>query len=282
VKTPGTILFYWITRIALYSVISLIACIILKIAYNGLPVISWSYLTEFPREGGGAGGIFPAIVGTLCLIVGTTVVSIPLGVATAIYLNEYASRRFFIKVVERSIFTLAGVPPIVFGLFGLGVFVYFLGFGSSILSGSLTLACMMLPMVIVTTKESLKSVPNTIREASLALGATKWETIRKNVLPYSLPGILTGSILGIGRIAGETAPILFTATAFLLPELPSSIFDQVMTLPYHLYILSTQHPNQEVALPMQYGVSLVLLMLVVLTNSISIIVRSIVRSKYKW
>jgi phosphate transport system permease protein len=221
-------------------------------------------------------------VGTLCLVTGTIVVALPLGMAGAIYLTEYAKQNRFAQVVRMAIVTLAGIPSIVFGLFGLGLFVIFLKFGASILSGSLTLACMVLPIIIVASEEALKSVPQSFREGSLALGATKWQTIRKNVLPYSIPGMLTGSILAIGRAAGETAPILLTVAAFYLPKLPHSIFDQVMALPYHLYILATQLPDPDAALPMQYGTAFVLICLVLGLNLAAIILRSHFRKKYRW
>jgi phosphate transport system permease protein len=207
---------------------------------------------------------------------------LPLGIGCAIYLSEYAGRNRFSELVRLAIITLAGVPSIVYGLFGLGLFVLFFHFGTSILSGSLTLACMVLPTIIVASEESLRAVPKGFREASLALGATKWQTIRTNVLPYSLSGMITGSILAIGRAAGETAPILLTVAAFFLPKLPNSIFDQVMALPYHLYILATQHPEADKVLPMQYGTALVLLLVVLGMNIGAIIIRIYFRKKYKW
>jgi phosphate transport system permease protein len=221
-------------------------------------------------------------VGTFCLTAGTIVVALPLGIGCAIYLAEYAEQNRFSELVRLAIITLAGVPSIVYGLFGLGLFVIFCHFGTSILAGSLTLACMVLPLIIVTSEEALRAVPRGFREASLALGATKWETIRTNVLPYSISGMITGSILAIGRAAGETAPILLTAAAFFLPKLPGSIFDQVMALPYHLYILSTQHPEAEKVLPLQYGTALVLLLLVLGMNIGAIVIRIYFRKKYKW
>jgi phosphate transport system permease protein len=252
------------------------------IFFNGIPAISWDFITAGPEKSGAEGGIFPAIIGTLYLVLGTILIALPLGMFSAIYLTEYAKQTRFTQTLRMAIVTLAGVPSIVFGLFGLGLFVISLDFGASILAGSITLACMILPTIIVASEEALKSVPQYMREGSLALGATKWETIYKNVLPYAMPGMLTGSILGIGRAAGETAPILLTAAAFFLPELPSSVFDQVMALPYHLYILATQHPEAQKILPMQYGTALVLLFLVVGLNLAAIILRIRVRKKYKW
>jgi phosphate transport system permease protein len=263
-------------------VVFFIAYILLNILIKGLPAISWEFLTADPQKSGAEGGILPAILGTFYLVIGTITVALPLGMFSAIYLTEYAKQTKFTQSIRMAIVTLAGVPSIVFGLFGLGLFVITLNFGSSILAGSLTLACMILPTIIVASEEALKSVPQYMREGSLALGATKWETIYKNVLPYALPGMLTGAILGIGRAAGETAPILLTAAAFFLPELPTSVFDQVMALPYHLYILATQHPDAQKILPMQYGTALVLLFLVIGLNLIAIFLRIRVRKKYKW
>ncbi|MFO7775769.1 MAG: phosphate ABC transporter permease PstA [Candidatus Hydrogenedentota bacterium] len=269
-------------RAITYFVVLVIGYIIFDIVWNGLPAISWEFLTERPRRSGAEGGIFPAIVGTFYLVVGTIVVALPLGMASAVYLSEYARQGRFTRTIRLAIVTLAGVPSIVFGLFGLGLFVYFFGFGQSILAGSLTLACMVLPTIIVSSEEALRAVPNALREGSLALGATKWETIRYNVLPYSIPGMLTGAILGIGRAAGETAPILLTAAAFFLPRLPRSIFDEVMALPYHLYILATQHPDTATVRPMQYGTAFVLLALVLGLNLAAIILRSRFRKKFQW
>ncbi len=281
-KTFLHTLIVWGMRAATYLIIAIIGYILFDIVRHGLPAISWAFLTTMPERAGAAGGIFPAIVGTLCLILGTILVALPLGVAAAIYLSEYARQGRFTQLVRLAIVTLAGVPSIVFGLFGLGLFVLFFKFGTSILAGNLTLACMILPTIIVASEESLRAVPQGFREASLALGATKWQTIYKNVLPYSLPGMLTGSILGVGRVAGETAPILLTVAAFFLPRLPNSIFDQVMALPYHLYILSTQHPDMNLVRPLQYGTALVLIALVLGLNLGAIALRIYFRKKYKW
>lgn len=274
--------FFWLMRLVTYAIVVVIAYIIFDIVYKGLPAISWEFLTGFPQRSGAEGGILPAIVGTLSLVFGSIIVALPLGMASAIYLSEYATQGRFTRAIRLAIITLAGVPSIVFGLFGLGLFVLFLDFGASIISGSLTLACMILPTIIVSSEEALKAVPQTLREGSLALGATKWQTIYKNVLPYSFSGMLTGSILGIGRAAGETAPILLTVAAFYLPKLPKSIFDQVMALPYHLYILATQHPEAEAVRPMQYGTALVLIALVLGVNMFAILLRSRFRRKYRW
>jgi len=254
--------------------------IIFFIIQNGWKAISWEFLTAMPKMGMRAGGIFPAILGTLYLVFGTMIFSIPLGILSAIYLTEYAKDNGLTRLVKLAIINLAGVPSVVYGLFGLGVFVLFLKFGASILAGSLTLSIMVLPIIITTSKEALDSVPQSFREVSLSLGATKWQTIRYSVLPHALPGILTGVILGISRAAGETAPILFTVAAFYLPKLPNSIFDQVMALPYHLYVISTQVPN--VKIETRYGTALVLLMLVLTMNLVAIIVRSRFRKMKKW
>ncbi len=275
-------LFFLLLRLVTYSMVMMIGFILFDIVHKGLPVISVAFLLAPPQQSGAAGGIFPAIIGTFYLVIGTLVVALPLGIASAIYLTEYAEQGRFTGMVRMAILTLAGVPSIVFGLFGLGLFVIFCKFGASILSGSLTLACMVLPTIIVASEEALRAVPQSLREGSLALGATKWQTIRKNVLPYAVSGMLTGSILGIGRAAGETAPILLTAAAFYLPKLPTSIFDQVMALPYHLYILATQHPAAHKVIPMQYGTSLVLLTLVLGFSMSAILLRAYFRKKYRW
>ncbi|MBL7128561.1 MAG: phosphate ABC transporter permease PstA [Ignavibacteria bacterium] len=273
---------FWAVRFITYSIVAIIGYIIFDIVIKGLPTINLEFITGFPRSSGSEGGILPAIVGTVYLVFGAILVSLPLGMASAIYLSEYAKQGRFTRMIRLAIVTLAGVPSIVFGLFGLGLFVIFLGFGASIISGSFTLAFMILPTIIVSSEEALQAVPKSNREGSLALGATEWQTIYKNVLPYALPGMFTGSILGVGRAAGETAPILLTVAAFFLPRLPSSIFDQVMALPYHLYILATQHPEAEKVLPLQYGTALVLLILVLIFNLAAIFLRSYFRKKYKW
>lgn len=273
---------YGVIWFVTYLVVFMVGYIIFDIVIKGLPAISWGFLTQMPAKSGSQGGILPAIVGTFYLVIGTVAIALPLGIASAIYLNEYSKPSTFTRMIRLGISTLAGVPSIVFGLFGMGLFVLALGFGKSILAGSLTLACMVLPTIIVASEEALKAVPDSMREGSLALGATKWQTIYKNVLPYALPGMLTGSILGIGRAAGETAPIIFTVAATLLPRLPRSIFDQVMALPYHLYMLATQMPNQATIKPMQYGTAFVLLVIVLGVDVVAIIFRSRLRRKNKW
>lgn len=272
----------WSMRFFTYAIVLGVGYILFDIILKGIPAISWEFLTGYPRKGGSEGGILPAIVGTTWLIIGSIGVALPLGMASAIYLSEYASQNRFNRLIRLAIITLAGVPSIVFGLFGLGLFVLFFDFGTSIIAGSLTLAFMILPTIIVSSEEALRAVPQALREGSLALGATRWQTIYKNVLPYALPGMFTGSILGIGRAAGETAPILLTVAAFYLPILPTSIFDQVMALPYHLYVLATQHPDTQKVLPLQYGTALVLLLLVTGFNLIAIFLRMRFRKKYKW
>lgn len=255
---------------------------LIYILMNGVGAISWEFLTEPPRDSMTKGGIMPAILGTLFLTAGAIVIALPLGVASAIYLSEYAREGKVIRIIRVGINCLAGVPSIVFGLFGLGLFVVFLKFGSSILSGSLTLAFLILPTIIGASEEALKAVPQTFREASLGLGVSKWQTILRIVLPNALPGVLTGSILGIGRAAGETAPIMFTAAAFFTAKLPQSIFDEVMALPYHVYVLATAGTHIEETRPIQYGTVLVLVALVLGIDLIAIIMRSYIRKKKGW
>jgi len=254
----------------------IIAIIIIK----GAPAINWEFLSDMPRQGMRAGGIFPAIVGTLYLVSGAIIFALPIGLLAAIYLSEYAKDNFLTRLIKLAIVNLAGVPSVVYGLFGLALFVVFFKFGVSILSGSLTLGIMILPIIITTSREALESVPYSFREVSLSLGASKWQTIRHIVLPNAIPGILTGTILGLGRAAGETAPILFTVAAFYLPQLPQSVFNQVMALPYHLYVISTQVPNVDEKI--RYGTALVLLVLVLFVNLVAIIIRYRFRKKKKW
>ena len=241
---------------------------------KGLPAISWSFLTEMPRDSMTAGGILPCIVGTLCLSLGTMCVAFPLGVASAVYLNEYARPGRTLRLIRLGINNLAGVPSVVFGLFGLAFFVTFFGLGVSLLSGILTLSILVLPVIIGTAEEALKSVPQTYREASLGLGATKWQTIRLVVLPAALPGMLTGAILGLSRVAGETAAIMFTASVFFTPNLPTSLTDSVMALPYHIYVLATAGTDIDKTRPLQYGTALVLIVLVLGMNLGAIIYRA--------
>ena len=257
--------------------------IVLVVGYivvQGAPAISWEFLSQMPRGGMREGGILPAIVGTLWLTAGTAVFAVPLGVAMAIYLAEYASDNLLTRLVRLSIINLSGIPSVVYGLFGLGMFVLFLGFGSSILAGALTLAIMTLPVIISTSEEALRAVPQSFRTVSISLGGTKWQTISRVVLPQALPGILTGVILGLERAAGETAPILFTVAAFFLPRLPHSVFDQTMALPYHLFVISTQVPGMPVKI--QYGTALVLLIFVLSMNLLAAGLRSYYRRRRQW
>lgn len=254
--------------------------VILYILKNGIDVVNWEFITQAPRNGMKEGGIFPAIVGTVLLIIGTMLCSLPVGVLAAIYLVEYASDNFFTRLIKLSVVNLSGIPSIIYGLFGFTLFVLFLRLGTSILAGSLTLAIMSLPVIITATKEALETVPWSFREISFSLGATKWQTVRYCVLPYAIPGILTGTVLSLSRAAGETAPILFTVAAFYLPRLPRTVFDQVMALPYHLYVISTQVPNMP--LELSFATAFVLIALVFLMNLVSIILRAHFRKKKQW
>jgi phosphate transport system permease protein len=257
-----------------------IGLIVLIIIQKGLPAINCQFLSDIPRQGMRSGGIWPAILGTVYLVSGAIIFALPIGLLAAVYLSEYAGDNLLTRIIKLAIVNLAGVPSVVYGLFGLALFVVFFKFGASILAGSLTLGIMILPIIITSSREALESIPNSFREVSLSLGASKWQTIRHIVLPNAVPGILTGTILGLGRAAGETAPILFTVAAFYLPQLPRSIFDQVMALPYHLYVISTQVPNVEEKI--RYGTALVLLALVLFMNLIAIIIRIQFRKKKKW
>lgn len=257
-----------------------VGMIIVIIIQKGLPAVNWQFLSDVPRQGMRAGGIFPAIVGTLYLVFGAIAFALPIGLLAAIYLSEYARDNLLNRIIKLAIVNLAGVPSVVYGLFGLALFVVFFKFGASILAGSLTLGIMILPLIITASREALESVPQSFREVSLSLGASKWQTIRHIVLPNAIPGILTGTILGLGRAAGETAPILFTVAAFYLPRLPKSIFDQAMALPYHLYVISTQVPNVDEKI--RYGTALVLLTMVLFMNLVAIVIRYQFRKKKKW
>jgi len=261
-------------------IVALVGAIVVIIIEKGLPAITWQFLSDIPRQGMRAGGIFPAIVGTLYLVAGAIVFALPIGLLAAIYLSEYAQDNVLTRLIKLSIVNLAGVPSVVYGLFGLALFVVFFKLGASILSGSLTLGIMILPLIITASREAIESVPQSFREVSLSLGASKWQTIQHIVLPNAIPGILTGTILGLGRAAGETAPILFTVAAFYLPQLPGSIFDQAMALPYHLYVISTQVPNVDEKV--RYGTAFVLLALVLSMNLVAIVIRYKFRMKKKW
>ena len=248
--------------------------------YNGVGAINWTFLSQPPMDSMTRGGIFPCIIGTFFLSFGALLIAFPWGVASAIYLHEYASAGRVVRIIRLGINNLAGVPSVVFGLFGLAFFVTFMGMGVSVLAGALTLGALILPVIIGSSEEALRSVPSTYREASLALGATKWQTISRVVLPAAFPGMLTGSILGISRAAGETAAIMFTAAVFFTPHMPSSIFDPVMALPYHIYVLATAGVDIEKTRPLQYGTALVLIALVLGMNLIAILYRARLQRKH--
>ncbi len=250
------------------------------LVYKGGPIISFEFLFTSPTNGMTAGGIFPALLGTIFLVLVALLASVPLGVAAAIYLSEYAPDNWFTRAINLAIINLAGVPSIVHALFGVGAFVIFFRFGTSILAASLTLAIMTLPVVIVATRESLQAVPPAFREACWNMGATRWQTIRRVVLPNAVSGILTGVILEVSRTSGETAPIMFTGAAFFLPLLPQSVFDQTMALSLHLFVVSTQVPGMPEELP--FGVALVLICMVLAMNSLSIALRMYLRGRKRW
>jgi phosphate transport system permease protein len=268
-----------ITLTAILTVLPIIGTIA-YIFVKGISAISVEFLTGFPTDGMRAGGILPAIIGTLYLTIGTAIFSVPLGIAAAVYLAEYAGNNKLTGLIRLAIINLAGIPSVVYGLFGLGLFVLFLQFGTSILAASLTLSIMTLPVIISTSEEALRAVPQAFRTVSISLGATRWQTISRIILKEAQPGILTGVILGLERAAGETAPILFTGAAFFLPQLPQSPFDATMALPYHLFVISTQVP--EMPIEIQYGTALVLLVFVLTMNVIATIIRSRARAKRQW
>lgn len=260
--------------------VSVIVLIVGIVLVRGVSAINLEFLTAMPRDGMKAGGILPAIVGTFWLTLGTAVISVPFGVGAAIYLSEYAMESRWTTVIRVAIINLAGIPSVVYGLFGLGLFVLFLQFGTSILAGSLTLAIMTLPVIISTAEEAIRAVPQNFRVVSISLGGTQWQTIRRIVLPQALPGIITGVILGLERAAGETAPILFTAATFFLPRLPGSPLDATMALPYHLFVISTQVPGMPLRL--QYGTAAVLLAFILGMNLLATLVRSRARARRQW
>lgn len=269
-------------RVCLYTVLAILLLLLYDIGKKGGGVISWEFLSQPPRRGMTEGGVFPAIFGTFLVTIVTAVLAIPLGMFAAIYLNEYAKQTRLTRIIRLSIRNLSGVPSIVYGLFGVILFVNILKFGTSILSAGLTLGLLTLPWTITASEEALKTIPNSYREGSLALGATKWQAIRTNVLPYAIPGMLTGTVLGLARAAGETAPILFTGAAFYLPYLPKSLSDQFMALPYHLYIMATQHHAILQVRPLAYGTALVLIVLVLGINMGAIVIRYRLRRKRRW
>ncbi len=264
---------FGLLRFCMIAVLGILFVILYEIISKGIGVINWQFLTQSPRNGMTEGGIFPAIVGTFLVTVITAVLAVPMGMGCAIYLNEYARDNKFTRLIRMSIRNLSGVPSIVYGLFGVVLFVQLMKIGTCVLSAGFTLGLMTLPWTITASEEALKNVPRSYRDGALALGATKWQTIRTNVLPYAVPGMLTGTILGLARAAGETAPILFTGAAFFLPFLPRSVFDQFMALPYHLYIMSTQHHAIEKVRPLAYGTALVLIALVFSMNLFAVVLR---------
>ena len=278
-KTTQYFGFGLLTLVAVITVLPIILIVGL-IFVQGAQAISWEFISSAPRDGMRAGGILPAIIGTFYLTLGTAIFSVPLGVGAAIYLSVYAPDNRWTRLIRLSIINLAGIPSVVYGLFGLGLFVIFLNFGTSILAASLTLSIMTLPVIISTTEEALRAVPHSFRVVSISLGATRWQTVRRIVLPQALPGTLTGVILGLERAAGETAPILFTGAAFFLPLLPNSPFDATMALPYHLFVISTQVPGMPIKI--QYGTALVLLAFVLGMNLLATIIRSRARARRQW
>ena len=265
-----------ITFVTVLPILGIVVYIIVK----GSPAISWEFLTTFPKDGMRQGGILPAIIGTFWLTIGTAIFAVPLGVAAGIYIAEYAADNRWTRIIRIAIINLAGIPSVVYGLFGLGLFVIFLKFGTSILSASLTLSIMTLPVIISTTEEALRTVPNEFRVVSLSLGATRWQTIWRVILRQAIPGILTGVILGLERAAGETAPILFTGAAFFLPRLPTSPLSPTMALPYHIFVISTSVPGMPIQI--QYGTVLVLLVFVLGMNLIATVIRSRARARRQW
>ncbi|MCI6417298.1 MAG: phosphate ABC transporter permease PstA [Bacteroidales bacterium] len=279
-KTKQTIAF-WIIRLMSLSILGVLVWILAFILVRGIGAVSWEFLTSMPDDGMTGGGILPAIVGTICLSVGSMIFAFPIGVLSGIYLNEYAGNGKIIRFIRMMTNNLSAIPSIVFGLFGMALFVNGLGFGDSILAGSLTLGILVLPVVIRTTEEALKQVDDSYRHGSLALGASKLQTIFKVVLPMAMPNVLTGLILSLGRVSGETAPILFTVAAYFLPKLPTSIFDQVMALPYHLYVLSTSGTDIEASRSMAFGTAFVLVMIVLILNLIANALRKYFSKKTK-
>jgi len=276
VQRLGFGLLAFMATLVVIPIILIIALIVIR----GAGTISWEFLTAMPRDGMKAGGIMPAIIGTLLLTLGTALVSIPIGVGGAIYLSEYARDTWLTRAIRLALVNLAGIPSVVYGLFGLGLFVLFMRFGTSIVAGSLTLAIMTLPVIISTSEEALRAVPMEFRTVSASLGGTRWQGIRNVVLPQATSGIITGILLSLLRAGGETAPILFTAAAFYLPSLPDSPFDPVMALPYHLYVVSTQVPGMPEGI--QYGTALVLLALVLSMNILASVIRSYFRRRRQW
>ena len=275
-QTLYRLIFMMMTVLLILPVLMILAMLV----YKGGPVLSIDFLFTAPTDGMTAGGVFPALLGTIWLVAVALLISVPIGIAAAIYLSEYVGDNWFTRVINLAIINLAGVPSIVHALFGVGAFVIFFGFGTSILAASLTLAIMTMPVVIVSTRESLQAVPQSFREACWSMGATRWQTIRRVVLPNSVSGILTGVILEVSRTSGETAPIMFTGAVFFTPVLPQGIFDQTMAMSLHLFVVATQVPGVPEELP--FGVALVLIAMVLLMNSLSIAFRVYLRGRKKW
>lgn len=268
-------------RILSGVIVTILFIILAFIIIKGASVLNWDFITTPPTDGMKGGGIWPAIVGTFYLMVGSALFAFPLGIMSGIYMNEYASHGKIVKFIRMMTNNLAGIPSIVFGLFGMSLFVNFFGFGDSILAGSLTLGLLALPLVIRTTEEALKAIPNSFREGSLALGATKLQTIWHVILPMGMPNIITGLILALGRVSGETAPILFTCAAYFLPQLPESVFDQCMALPYHLYVLATSGTDMDKQIPIAYGTALVLVIIILFVNLLANALRNYFQNKLK-
>ncbi len=268
-------------RLLSLCVVLILFAILGFIIYKGVGVINWEFISSAPREGMTAGGIWPAIVGTFYLMVGSALFAFPIGVMSGIYMNEYAPKGKLVRFIRVMTNNLSGIPSIVFGLFGMALFVNYLGFGDSILAGSLTLGLLCVPIVIRTTEEALKAIPDTLREGSRALGATKLQTIWHVILPMAMPNVITGLILALGRVSGETAPILFTCAAYFLPQLPQSVLDQCMALPYHLYVISTSGTDMEAQLPIAYGTALVLILIVLAVNLLANALRKYFEKKVK-
>lgn len=271
----------WILRLFSFSILGILFFVLGYIISKGISVINWDFITKSPEEGMTKGGILPAIVGTLCLILGSMIIAFPIGICSGIYLNEYMKDGWFKRIINIMTNNLSGIPSIVFGLFGMQFFVNELKWGDSIIAGSFTLGLLVLPIIIRTTEESLKAVSNMFREASYGLGASKWQTTSKVVLPIAMPNILTGLILSMSRVSGETAPILFTVAAYFLPKLPSSIFDQVMALPYHLYVIATSGNNITESRPIAYGTALVLIIIVLILNLLANWLRHVLGKRVK-
>ena len=268
-------------RILSGVIVTILFIILAFIIIKGARVLNWDFITTPPTDGMKGGGIWPAIVGTFYLMVGSALFAFPLVIMSGIYMNEYASHGKIVKFIRMMTNNLAGIPSIVFGLFGMSLFVNFFGFGDSILAGSLTLGLLALPLVIRTTEEALKAIPNSFREGSLALGATKLQTIWHVILPMGMPNIITGLILALGRVSGETAPILFTCAAYFLPQLPESVFDQCMALPYHLYVLATSGTDMDKQIPIAYGTALVLVIIILFVNLLANALRNYFQNKLK-